>query len=85
MNGEALIQTKHNFTTGEPWRRHTIHMSTPVSSASPRTGAGQATGRGRGYPHTGARQGGLKKGEDPQAGPGSVNHSPPLHIYGLKQ
>ena len=84
MNGEALIQTKHNFTTPEPWRRHTIHMSTPESSASPRTGSGQATGRVKSYPHTGAG-GGVKKGEDPHAGGGSVNHSPPLNIYGVKQ
>ncbi len=33
-----MIQTTHHFTTAEPWRRHTIDRSVPVSSASPRTG-----------------------------------------------
>ena len=33
-----MIQTTHTFATAEPWRRHTIGRSVPVSSASPRTG-----------------------------------------------
>ncbi len=66
MNGEALIQTKHNFTTPEPWRRHTIHMSTPVSSASPRTGPERATGRVKSYPHTRARGGASRKAKTPK-------------------
>ena len=33
MSTRAPIQTKHNFTTPEPWRRHTIRMSMDMNKA----------------------------------------------------
>ncbi len=51
--GESMIETKHNFRTPEPWRRHTALRAAP---AHEQTKAGSRH-PARGYPRT-ERQGG---------------------------
>ncbi len=81
---KAEARRLDSLSMTEWWHPYVTPTQGLQGSASPRTGPGRATGRVKSYPHTGQGRG-LKKGEDPQGGGGSVNHSPPLHIYGPKQ
>ena len=56
-----------------------------TASASPRTGRDRAQTAMRQDKDTGMDRGGIKKGQDPQHGPASVNHSAPSNISGINE
>ncbi len=75
--------TVHPLTGNEQARAMAVMY--PVSRASPRTGREGTQTPVKQDKDTGTGQGGIKKGQDPQRGGASVNHSAPLNIYGINQ